>query len=157
VSFMKLCKVVSGGQTGADIAGLMAAKSCGLETGGWMPKGCKTSEGSHRDWLITYGMQEHTGGYAERTEANVRDSDATIRLANDFYSPGEICTLRALKFFERPFLDIDMNEPRDIDDVIVWIMLHDTEVLNIAGNTERASSPIQDKVYNYLLQVFKKE
>jgi Circularly permutated YpsA SLOG family len=38
-------KIISGGQTGADQAGWRAAKACGLETGGWMPKGWKTELG----------------------------------------------------------------------------------------------------------------
>lgn len=34
-----LRKIVSGGQTGADRAGLDAALELGLELGGWCPKG----------------------------------------------------------------------------------------------------------------------
>ncbi|MFZ8324119.1 YpsA SLOG family protein, partial [Staphylococcus aureus] len=42
---MKLKKVISGGQTGADQAGLRAGKAAGLETGGMVPKGCLTDDG----------------------------------------------------------------------------------------------------------------
>jgi len=33
-------KIVSGGQTGVDRAGLEAAIALGLPYGGWVPKGC---------------------------------------------------------------------------------------------------------------------
>lgn len=49
-------QIISGGQTGADQAGLAAAKELGLETGGWLPKGCITDEGRRPDLLALYGM-----------------------------------------------------------------------------------------------------
>jgi Circularly permutated YpsA SLOG family len=39
---MLLKKIISGGQTGADQAGLRTAKRLGIETGGWMPQGWRT-------------------------------------------------------------------------------------------------------------------
>ena len=39
-------KVISGGQTGADQAGLVAAARFAIPTGGWMPHGFETAEGS---------------------------------------------------------------------------------------------------------------
>jgi hypothetical protein len=38
-------KIVSGGQTGVDRAGLAAAMSFGIATGGWMPKGRLAEDG----------------------------------------------------------------------------------------------------------------
>jgi len=43
---MILHKIISGGQTGADRAGLVVGKSLGLEIGGTAPKGWKTEESS---------------------------------------------------------------------------------------------------------------
>ena len=34
-----LSRIISGGQTGADEGGLMAAALLGIPTGGWMPRG----------------------------------------------------------------------------------------------------------------------
>ena len=39
--------IISGGQTGADMAGLMAAKKVGFNTGGFAPKGFKTELSSN--------------------------------------------------------------------------------------------------------------
>ena len=54
-------KIVSGGQTGADRAGLDAAIECGVEYGGWLPKG-RTAE----DGILPAGyktMQEMATGW----------------------------------------------------------------------------------------------
>jgi hypothetical protein len=42
---MPIAKIVSGGQTGADIGGLEAAIYCSLPYGGWIPKGRKQEQG----------------------------------------------------------------------------------------------------------------
>ncbi len=38
-------KIISGGQTGTDIAGIDAAIACNIPYGGWLPKGRKTENG----------------------------------------------------------------------------------------------------------------
>jgi hypothetical protein len=42
-------KIISGGQTGADQAGLAVAKRLGISTGGFMPKGLLTAAGPQPD------------------------------------------------------------------------------------------------------------
>jgi hypothetical protein len=148
-------KVISGGQNGADQAGLRAAKACGLATGGWLPKGCKTLDGPRPDLLIEYGMQEHSStAYPPRTEANVRDSDGTLRFAEDFSSPGERCTLKAIKWFNRPYLNIDTKNPLSKQEVLLWLKKHDIKVLNIAGNSEQTAPGIGECVFGYLKELF---
>ena len=50
-------KIVSGGQTGVDRAGLEAAIALGLPYGGWVPKGRIAEDGTVP--LKYAGMQEH--------------------------------------------------------------------------------------------------
>lgn len=148
-------KVISGGQNGADQAGLRAAKFCGLETGGWLPLGCKTLDGSRPDLLTEYGMKEHGSSYySHRTEANVKESCGTIRFAKTFSSSGEKCTLRAIKWFNRPYLDVDIKEPIDKEKVLAWLKEHNIEILNIAGNSEETAPGIGEFVFQYLVDVF---
>jgi hypothetical protein len=45
---MKTKKVISGGQTGADLTGLEEAHKRGIPTGGTVPKGCRTESGSNK-------------------------------------------------------------------------------------------------------------
>lgn len=148
-------KIISGGQNGADQAGLRAAKFCGFETGGWLPKGCKTLDGPRHDLIEEYGMQEHSSSsYPPRTEANVRDSQGTIRFAKSFSSTGEKCTLRAIKWFNRPYFDVHIDDLPDRESVLSWIKQHDIKVLNVAGNSEETAPGIGELVFEYLKDVF---
>lgn len=68
--------LVSGGQTGADRAALDWAIERGIVHRGWCPRGRQTEDGVLPD---RYQLQETPGaGYLQRTEWNVRDSDATL-------------------------------------------------------------------------------
>ena len=71
-------KIVSGGQTGADRAGLETTIELDIPHGGWIPKGRKTEGGGFPE---KYHLKEMpTGGYAARTEQNVPDSDGTLSI-----------------------------------------------------------------------------
>ena len=133
--------VMSGGQTGADQAGLRIAKQFGIPTGGWMPLDWQTGAGPRPDFEQLYGMKcLHHGGYKERTEANVRLSDGTIRFAANFNSMGEKCTLNAILDNNKPYMDIDINNPvSTASDVAAWIRKNNIKKLNIAGNTQPAN------------------
>jgi len=133
-----LVKIISGGQTGADQAGLFTAEAFGIPTGGWAPKGWKTSDGSNQALLQgRFHLEEHTGDYAQRTAANIQTSSGTIRLAMDFTTGGERCTLRAIQDSHRPYFDVDLKNPRPVQEAVAWILQEKITVLNVAGNRER--------------------
>jgi hypothetical protein len=68
--------IVSGGQTGADRAALAWALKHNLPCGGWCPKGRKAEDGPIDS---KYPLKETpSASYLQRTEWNVRDSDATV-------------------------------------------------------------------------------
>ena len=65
-------KIISGAQVGADIAGLRAGKELGLETGGYVTRGCKTKNGYEPHLIDEYGLTElETEDYPSRTAHNV--------------------------------------------------------------------------------------
>lgn len=148
-------KVVSGGQTGADVAGLMVAKQFGLETGGWMPHGFKTTAGPRPEYASLYGIKEDVSpDYVPRTIRNVADSTGTIRLAANFNSPGEKCTLRAINDLKKPHLDVDLTDPRPIEEVIKWLTDKKIYILNVAGNATTTYPEAEREVIIYLTSVF---
>lgn len=152
-------RVISGGQTGADQAGLIAARRFGIPTGGWMPKGFLTRRGPAPELAREFRLREHTGGYADRTEANVRLADGTLRFAATFETLGEKCTLKWLRHHRKPYLDIDRAAPPPIEEVAAWIKRHNVKVLNVTGNVEPKSkraktSGITEFVIDYLSRVF---
>ena len=69
-------KLISGGQTGADIAALDAALAHGFPHGGWCPKG-RLSEGGPIPPQYNV-FETPSASYLQRTEWNVRDSDGTV-------------------------------------------------------------------------------
>lgn len=77
-----LVRVISGGQVGADQAALRAARYLGLETGGVASKGYRTSAGSQRELLASYGLAEGAGtgtaSYVVHSKRNVDDTQATL-------------------------------------------------------------------------------
>lgn len=164
---MILKKIISGGQTGADQAALVAAKKFGLETGGWMPKGFRTLEGPCPSMAEEFGMWEHPrSGYEWRTNQNVWKADATIRFARVWSSPGEKCTRNAIRQFQRPYLDIGMPDyfkdfrnldghPIPPEKAAEWLLGHEVKCLNVAGNSERTAPGIGHFVYHYLTEVFR--
>ncbi len=158
-------KVISGFQTGADIAGVKAAKACNIPTGGYIPKGFKTLDGARRDYAELYGAVEHSStNYAQRTWDNVHNSDGTVRFAKEplgWKSSGERCTLQAIRNWNKPHFDIgvpiDHNKaPRwmIIDNFIAWITKYNIKILNVAGNSERTCPGIEKEVYDFLVEVF---
>src|SRR5688572_27329961 len=96
-------KIISGGQTGADRTALEVGRALGLQTGGWVPKGCRTAEGSDYS-LLAFGCAEHPSPlYPPRTEANVADSDGTVWFGHR--SPGYTCTRKAWLRLHKPSIE----------------------------------------------------
>lgn len=74
-----LKRVISGGQTGIDRAGLQAALQSGLKTGGKAPEGYKTEAGHDLSLQTIYGLTAPEGGtYVSRTIDNIKGSDGTL-------------------------------------------------------------------------------
>jgi hypothetical protein len=149
-------KIISGGQTGADEAGLIAGKLVGLETGGWMPAGFRTSEGRKPEFKELYNIQEHSSYYySPRTFKNAKESDGTVRFASDFSTAGEICTLKAINQYKRPYFDVDIN--KSLSEQVIgfrsWLKCNCIKTLNVAGNSEKSSPDIKQKVVVFLQKV----
>ena len=128
-------KVISGGQTGVDQIGLMAATEMGIETGGTAPKGFKTETGSDES-LADFGLSESSSsGYPARTEDNVRNSDGTVYYSTKNQATGKIDSAgyRATKAFAekhgKPFI-VNPNESV----LREWIKQNNVATLNVAGN-----------------------
>ena len=81
-------KIISGGQTGADMGGLLAAEHLELPTGGTAPLGYRTTQGKNQTLASRFGLTElkvPTRGhvsiaqmYVQRSIANINDSDGTL-------------------------------------------------------------------------------
>jgi hypothetical protein len=152
-----LIRIISGGQVGADLAGLKAAKAYGIPTGGTMPQGFRTQDGPRPEYVAQFGVEEHESpAYPPRTIANILESDGTLLFGTNWNSPGEKLTVKTLKRCDKPFLKIDLKNPLLTSFVIQWLKSKQIKILNIAGNTERTCPGIEKCVYIYLATIFEK-
>ncbi|MCG7946228.1 MAG: putative molybdenum carrier protein [Candidatus Thiodiazotropha taylori] len=138
-------KIISGGQSGADIGGLVGAKRVGITTGGYAPRGYKTEAGPQSEVLKQFGLVEHSStNYKHRTKQNVISSDATLIVATDQMSDGTQLTIKYCKELNKPFLVID--PAKDSHELIrEFLDNHTPMILNIAGNRESKSKGIASK------------
>jgi hypothetical protein len=147
--------VISGGQSGSDQGGLEAAEKAGLKRGGYIPNGFVTEDGSDPDLARRHNLIETSSPfYPPRTYANARWADGTIRFAKDFTSPGEVCTLNAITLYKKPWIDVNIENPRPVSEVVNWLRENKIETLNVAGNRESTAPGIHDFVVEYLGKVF---
>jgi hypothetical protein len=152
---MRLVRVISGGQTGADRAALVAARAAGIPTGGWMPRGFRAHDGLHPEFAEVYGVRETPSDrYPPRTALNVKESDGTLRFATDWNSPGEVLTLALCEQYAKPHFEVTPGSGATPADVAEWITASAIRVLNVAGNAERTSPGIEDWVAEFLAEAF---
>lgn len=153
-----LYRVISGGQTGADQGGLIAAWKANVDVGGQAPAHYKTSIG-YNPMLQVLGLTA-AGDFASRTAANVKNSEGTVIIGVDLGSTGSRCTRTACRKFDKPVLDLSITSivsrsqvgpEAGTDRVMDLILDASTKLkefvvqnrigtLNIAGNRELISA-----------------
>ena len=127
-------KIVSGGQTGVDRAGLDAAMEAGIPAGGYCPKGRLAEDGAIPE---RYPLTELSSEkYASRTEKNVVESDGTLVLNSGALTDGTKATVDFAIEHGRPYLVLQLDDLPRVEDCLGWIKEHDIRVLNIAGPRE---------------------
>lgn len=147
-----LKRVVSGGQTGVDRAALDAALDRGLEIGGWAPRGLTAEDGPVPE---RYGLKEALlKDPAQRTEWNVRDSDATLVLATGRLEGGTAQTLECAHRMDKPVFVVDLLEPQRLEAVVYWLEFHGIRTLNIAGPRESRVPGIRAMSMSFLKDLF---
>ena len=149
---MGLRRIISGGQTGADQAGLSAACALGFETGGFAPRGWMTEAGP-APWLATrFGLEEHaSAGYTARTRANVDVADATVIFVVRL-DGGSALTVECARARHKPHLVLFRNDPRAADALRDWLARTAPETLNVAGHRESKHPGMNDWVHETLVR-----
>ena len=148
-------KIVSGGQTGVDRAGLDVALELGYPCGGWCPKGRKAEDGAlpSRYPLI----ETPTDDYAERTTWNVRDSDGTLILAHGKLTGGTAQTIDDAIQLTRPYLVVDLGRSSGISAVLDWLREQRIRILNVAGPRESKQPGIYREASQFLRELLARE
>lgn len=143
---MKIEKIVSGGQTGADRAALDWAIENGVPHGGWCPAGRLAEDGTIPDRYRLDEMPDG-GGYRRRTKANVRDSDATLVVSiNPLLIGGSKETVLFARRLGKPWLHLHPQMDWRAT-LAAWLDSAVIETLNVAG--PRASREPEVAVFTW--------
>ncbi len=150
-----IARVVSGGQTGVDRAALDAALQLGLPCGGWCPRGRRAEDGPIAP---CYPLRETPSeDYAQRTEWNVRDSDATLVLTGGRPAGGTALTIWMARRLGKPVLVLDLVARPDPHAVRSWAEGAGVATLNVAGPRESQQPGIHAQALPFLVQALGSE
>ena len=132
-------RIVSGGQSGADQAALDWAITHSIKQSGWCPKGRRSEDG-----LIDarYDLAETPlANYLQRTEWNVRDSDATVIFTlSEKLDGGSKHTAEFARILTRPWLHFRPGvHPKYL---ARFLQAHQVMTLNVAGKRESSAPGI---------------
>lgn len=147
-----ISKIISGGQTGVDRAGLDTAIELGIPHGGCCPRGRRAEDGpiaAHYQLI-----EADSPDYAVRTEINVDHSDGTLILYRQILKGGtgrtvELCRLKGKPLF---LVDIDQSINRQTFDE--WLTQNKIRTLNIAGPRESQVPGIYLRAKRFLMELF---
>lgn len=122
-------KIISGGQSGVDRAALDVAIERGVDCGGWCPKGGWAEDFPEPPGLLgPYPQLKETelSHPLQRTEWNVRDSNATLIITDGKGLAVSIGTTRALHWARqhgKPFLVVDASDHGAPARAAAWLKL----------------------------------
>ena len=144
------------GQTGADRAGLDVAIRWGLPHGSWCPKGRKAEDG------IIGGqyqlLETPSASYLQRTEWNVRDSDATVIFTiAPTLTGGSKRTAEFAEKHRKPWIHLARRSSSYESSALMLQRLAEengVQVLNIAGTRGSKKPDVWQFAYETLEAVF---
>lgn len=156
-------KIISGGQTGVDVAGLDVGLEIGIPTGGTAAAGFQQStEGNKKifnlELATKYGLKEgaftekqgkfgpYKDPYYQRTIDNAQEADGTIWFGNP-NSPGGKLTLGSIAQKGKP---APLINPKTPEQILKWLNENNIQTLNIAGNREHTNPGIYETAKNLL-------
>lgn len=143
--------IISGGQTGADRAALDFALKHNLPHGGWCPKGRLALDGELESKYLL--KETPTEDSAQRTEWNVRDSDATVVFTLAPKATGG--SQKAISFarkLKKPCLHLHKGILGAHQKLVQFLDKHYVRRLNVAGSRESQD----ESIYAWVTSVLEK-
>ena len=147
-------KIISGGQTGVDRAGLDAAINAGIPIGGYCPKGRRAEDGVIPEQYPMIELESPESCY--RTEKNVIESDGTLILNKGLLSEGTKLTHDFTVKYGKPTLTVQLDDEKIVkpEHVVRWVNGQYINILNIAGPREsKCTGGIYTEARTYLDRV----
>ena len=152
-----LKKIIAGGQTGADVAGLDVAIKHGIPHRGAIPRGRLTEAGPLSE---KYNLQEMpTKSYPKHTEKNVVDSGRTVIFTHGKLTGGSLLTQKKAGEHGKPLIHLDMDKvsvEEAADLLRSFLQENGIEILNVAGSRGSKDPEIYSKVFGVMEECIKK-
>lgn len=147
-------KIISGGQSGADRAGLDAALAFGIPVGGSCPRGRRAEDGAIPDCYPLVESRART--YGVRTRMNVRAADGTLVLNLGALSGGTLATIDYAEKRKKPCLVVQLDDGGHVtlDMVAEWLKTNDICTLNVAGPREGKAPGVYTMAFSFLERLF---
>ena len=146
-AFQRL-KIISGGQTGADRAGLDVGLALNIPVGGGCPQGRRAEDG-----IIParYPLVETLeADYDTRTRRNVEDSDGTLILNLGTLDGGTALTVKLARQIGKPCRVVALEDGIDPTTFRDWLAANQIAVLNVAGPRESKRPGVYAAAYRCL-------
>lgn len=155
-------KIITGGQTGVDRAGLDVAINLNISYGGWCPKGRIDELGiipkKYRALKeISGDFKTEKENYDARTKRNIKDSDGTLIIIPKFRLPsnmkdGTQLTISEAKNQSKPLFIIKLfdSAEKNSESIVNWIKENQIKTLNIGGPRESSSPGIYKSCFAFL-------
>jgi hypothetical protein len=158
-------KIISGGQTGVDRAALDVAIQRGIDWGGWCPKGGWAEDLPDPPGVLAqYAKLKETPlpNPVQRTEWNVRDSDATLIITNREGMAVSIGTRRAHQWARqhgKPELVVDAEDANAAAHAAAWLRTQRRRfgphmTLSIGGPRESEAPGIHERAHLLIAAIF---
>lgn len=158
-------KIISGGQTGVDLAALDAATMFQIAHGGSCPKGRINEKGiippEYQLIEIIGDYKLDKENYDARTRLNIEHSDGTLILVPRLPLPslvkdGTLLTIEEAKRKKKPYLEIDLSKPslKNIELISDWLEKENIHTLNVAGPRESTCPGIYQLTTKLLVELF---
>jgi hypothetical protein len=154
-------KLLSGGQSGVDRATLDVALSCGIDYGGWCPKGGWAEDFPDPPGVLTkYPQLQETplADPAQRTEWNVRDANACLIIVDAgglVISRGAALAQDLAHKYRKPLFVADLTNPDILKHAALWLRVQhgrhgDDLKLAIGGPRESEAPGIYERAKSFV-------
>lgn len=150
-------KIISGGQTGTDLAAWDVAREFAIPFGGFVPAG-RTNENGLIPSKYESIRETTSPETVERTKRNVETSDGTLIICRNKPTGGTLATLEHCRNISKPVFVADVASGVT-DDLIrsieLWLDILKPNNLNVAGPRQSEDSGIYALTRELLCRVLK--
>ena len=148
-------KIISGGQTGVELAALDVAIRLGIAHGGWAPRGLRNEEGPIPD---TYDIGEVTAlGFQRAMETNIIQSDGTLLVTRGVKNPETRFAVETTLKHHHQLLHIDLSQHSGFEAaslVSSWLNMQQIQVVFVTGPAHSQDSGVYSQVKKILETAF---